>query len=60
MISLITGSKLCIPDLEFAFLLLLQLSHPEKVDGLTLINCTSERAGWTEWGYQKVIVVQLD
>lgn len=30
------------------------LSHPEKVDGLVLINCTASRCGWTEWGYQKL------
>lgn len=29
------------------------LSHPERVDALVLVNCTSEKAGWTEWGYQK-------
>ncbi|KAK2155057.1 hypothetical protein LSH36_250g01036 [Paralvinella palmiformis] len=29
------------------------LNHPEKVDGLCLINCTASKAGWSEWGYQK-------
>ena len=36
-------------------LLSLQLNHPERVDGLCLINCTASKAGWSEWGYQKVI-----
>ena len=34
----------------------LQLNHPEKVDGLCLINCSASRSSWTEWGYQKVMV----
>ena len=36
---------------------MLQLSHPEKVDGLVLINGTASKATWTEWGYQKVAAV---
>ena len=32
----------------------LQLTHPDKVDGLILINCTAKQSGWMEWGYQKV------
>ncbi|KAJ8736925.1 hypothetical protein PYW07_000196 [Mythimna separata] len=30
------------------------LVHPQKVDALTLINCTSNHAGWIEWAYQKL------
>ncbi|XP_068621513.1 protein NDRG3 isoform X2 [Battus philenor] len=30
------------------------LAHPEKVDALALINCTSNQAGWIEWAYQKM------
>ncbi|XP_013179463.1 PREDICTED: protein NDRG3 isoform X2 [Papilio xuthus] len=30
------------------------LVHPQKVDALTLINCTSSQAGWIEWAYQKM------
>ncbi|XP_062524442.1 protein NDRG3 isoform X2 [Bombyx mori] len=30
------------------------LIHPKKVDALTLINCTSNQAGWIEWAYQKM------
>ncbi|XP_049884618.1 protein NDRG3-like isoform X2 [Pectinophora gossypiella] len=30
------------------------LAHPQKVDALTLINCTSEQAGWLEWMSQKM------
>jgi len=29
--------------------------HPDRVEGLMLINCTASQAGWVEWGYQKVI-----
>nr|XP_013189327.1 unnamed protein product [Amyelois transitella] len=30
------------------------LAHPQKVDALALINCTSNQAGWIEWAYQKL------
>lgn len=30
------------------------LVHPQKVDALALINCTSNQAGWIEWAYQKM------
>ncbi|XP_041987798.1 protein NDRG3 isoform X2 [Aricia agestis] len=30
------------------------LSNSEKVDALTLINCTSSQAGWIEWAFQKM------
>ncbi|KAI5640348.1 ndr family domain-containing protein [Phthorimaea operculella] len=30
------------------------LAHPQKVDALALINCTSSQAGWIEWAYQKM------
>jgi len=39
--------------------LLLQLNHPDKVDGLVLIDCTAKQAGWIEWGYQKVCIVYM-
>jgi pimeloyl-ACP methyl ester carboxylesterase len=29
------------------------LVHPEKVEGLILVNTNASKAGWTEWGYQK-------
>jgi len=29
------------------------LVHPEKVEGLILINCNVGKCGWIEWGYQK-------
>jgi len=29
------------------------LVHPEKVEGLILINCNAGKCGWIEWGYQK-------
>ena len=32
----------------------LQLKYTDKVDGLVLINCTSGKSTWTEWGLQKV------
>jgi len=32
-----------------------QLSYPDRVEGLVLINGTAGQAGWVEWGYQKVI-----
>lgn len=35
------------------------LNNPQKVDALTLINCTSTQAGWTEWLYQKINTRQL-
>jgi pimeloyl-ACP methyl ester carboxylesterase len=28
--------------------------RPKLVDGLILINCDSQKAGWVEWGYHKV------
>ncbi|XP_026744112.1 protein NDRG3-like isoform X2 [Trichoplusia ni] len=30
------------------------LVHPQKVDALVLINCSSSQAGWIEWAYQKL------
>ncbi|XP_060076380.1 protein NDRG3-like isoform X3 [Ylistrum balloti] len=30
------------------------LRHPETVDSLVLINPTSGKSGWVEWGYQKM------
>ncbi|CAG2192293.1 protein NDRG3-like isoform X2 [Mytilus edulis] len=30
------------------------LEHPENVDSLVLINSTVGKAGWIEWGYQKL------
>uniref|UniRef100_A0A4D5R9Z9 Protein NDRG3 n=1 Tax=Scolopendra viridis TaxID=118503 RepID=A0A4D5R9Z9_SCOVI len=30
------------------------LSYPEKIDALILVNCVSTKAGWIEWGYQKL------
>lgn len=35
------------------------LNSPSKVDALTLINCTSTQAGWTEWLYQKINTRQM-
>ena len=35
-------------------MVLLQLNHPDMVDGLVLVNCSATKAGWMEWGYQKV------
>ena len=32
----------------------LQLKYPTRVDSLVLVNPTSTRPGWIEWGYQKV------
>ena len=29
--------------------------HADKIEALVLINCVSGKAGWTEWGYQKVM-----
>jgi len=29
------------------------LNHPDQVEALALLNCTSTQAGWVEWGYQK-------
>lgn len=37
-----------------------QLAHQDKVEALVLINCTSNKAGWTEWGYQKVSYTGFD
>ena len=37
-------------------IIILQLEHPERVDSLALVNSTVGKAGWTEWGYQKVRV----
>ena len=31
-----------------------QLQHPDKVEALVLVNAGASKAGWTEWGYQKV------
>jgi len=31
-----------------------ELKHPHTVNALILINGTASRAGWMEWGYQKV------
>ncbi|CAD5117191.1 DgyrCDS5988 [Dimorphilus gyrociliatus] len=36
------------------------LMYPDKVDGLILINCTASKASWTEWGYQKVNIHNLN
>ena len=36
------------------FISILQLAHPDRTDGLVLVNCTASKPGWTEWGYQKV------
>ncbi|XP_011451232.1 protein NDRG3 isoform X3 [Magallana gigas] len=30
------------------------LNHPEHVDSLVLINGSADKAGWVEWGYQKL------
>ena len=32
---------------------LLKLNHPDKCNGIVLINCVSTKCGWIEWGYQK-------
>jgi len=29
------------------------LTYPERVDSLMIVNATSTKAGWVEWGYQK-------
>lgn len=31
-----------------------QLSHPDMVEGLVLINCVSTQSTWTEWAQQKL------
>jgi len=31
-----------------------ELKHPHMLNGLILINCNASKAGWMEWGYQKV------
>ena len=33
--------------------------RPKLVDGLILINCDSQKAGWVEWGYHKVNMKNL-
>ena len=33
--------------------------RPRLVDGLILINCDSQKAGWVEWGYHKVNMKNL-
>ncbi|XP_052286475.1 protein NDRG3-like isoform X3 [Dreissena polymorpha] len=30
------------------------LTHPTRVDSLVLVNATSTKPGWIEWGYQKM------
>lgn len=30
------------------------LEHADKIDALLMLNGTAGKAGWTEWGYQKV------
>ncbi|XP_052817458.1 protein NDRG3-like isoform X2 [Mya arenaria] len=30
------------------------LTHPSRVDSLVLVNATSTKPGWIEWGYQKM------
>ena len=35
------------------------LKHPERVEGLILVNCVSTTAGWIEWGYQKVYIISF-
>ena len=30
------------------------IKYPDKVEALTLLNCTATKAGWMEWGYQKI------
>jgi len=35
------------------------LNHPQKLDALILINACITRAGWIEWGYQKVNLQML-
>lgn len=30
------------------------LNHPEHVDSLVLVNGSADKAGWVEWGYQKL------
>ena len=35
-------------------MVLFQLTHPTRVDSLVLVNATSTKPGWVEWGYQKV------
>ncbi len=33
--------------------------RPTMVDGLILVNCNSQSAGWVEWVYNKVNLVFL-
>ena len=35
------------------------LAYPERVDSLMLINTSTTKAGWVEWGYQKRNVSHL-
>ncbi|KAI0224997.1 Protein NDRG3 [Lamellibrachia satsuma] len=35
------------------------LLYPDRVDALALINCSSTKAGWMEWAYQKLNVWHL-
>lgn len=34
----------------------LQIAHPNMIDALVVINGVAKQAGWTEWGYQKVML----
>ena len=40
---------------------LVRFSHrrPTMVDGLILVNCNSQSAGWLEWVYHKVNIKNL-
>jgi len=33
--------------------------RPKMIDGLIVINCDSQKAGWVEWGYHKVNMKNL-
>jgi len=33
--------------------------RPKLVDGMVLVNCDSQKAGWVEWGYHKVNMKNL-
>ena len=35
------------------------LAHPEKVEALVVLNATTRRAGWVEWGYLKFAIRSL-
>ena len=41
--------------------ILVRLAHrrPTMIDGLILINCNSQNAGWVEWVYHKVNIKSL-